>query len=140
MTEETVAEEGAGHLVEAPGKPREAVLRISHVEPWSVTRVAFVLSCAVSIVLVVAVVVCWVVMKVTGVFGLLGDALTGVLSDGSQEFTIGSFLGLIRLLFFTVILSVINVFMVSALAAVGARLYNTVADLVGGIRVSFTDD
>lgn len=136
-----MTEEPAGHVkVDEPARPREAVLRISHVEPWSVTRVAFVLSCAISIMLVVAVLVCWIVMKVTGVFGLLGDALTGVISDGSQKFTIGSFLGLIRLLFFTVILSIINVFMVSALAAVGARLYNTVADLAGGIQVTFTDD
>jgi hypothetical protein len=133
-------ESGGGRRAEASGTRREAVLHISHIEPWSVTRVAFALSCALAIVFVVATLVFWIVMKVTGVFGLLGDAMTGVLSDGSQQFSVGSFVGLVRLLVFTLILSAVNVVMMTALAAIGARLYNIVAELVGGVEVTFTDD
>lgn len=135
-----LGEPAPGHVAGDGRGSRQAVLRISHVEPWSITRVAFAVSCAMAIVFVVAAIVFWIVMKITGVWGLVDDALTSVLSDGSQNFDIGNYFGLWRLLIFTVVLSATNIFLMTALAALGARLYNAVADLVGGVQVTFTDD
>jgi Transmembrane domain of unknown function (DUF3566) len=119
---------------------RRASLRLVHVEPWSVTRLAFVVSVAMMIVAVVAVSIFWVVLNVTGVWGQVNDSVTSVLSDDSGTFDIKDYLGFGRLFGLTLVLSAINVVLMTALATIGAHLYNLAAQLLGGLEVTFSDD
>ncbi len=122
----------------APG--RRASLRLVHVEPWSVTRLAFVVSVAMMIVAVVAVSIFWIILSVTGVWGQINDSVTSVLSDDGGSFDIKDYLGFGRLFGLTLVLSAINVVLFTALATIGAHLYNLAAQLLGGLEVTFSDD
>ena len=119
---------------------RRASLRLVHVEPWSVTRLAFVVSVAMMIVAVVAVSIFWVVLNVTGVWGQINDSVTSILSDDSGSFDIKDYLGFGRMFGLTLVLSAINVVLMTALATIGAHLYNLAAQLLGGLEVTFSDD
>jgi hypothetical protein len=119
---------------------RRASLRLVHVEPWSVTRLAFVVSVAMMIVSVVAVSIFWIILSVTGVWGQINDSVTSVLSDDGGSFDIKDYLGFGRLFGLTLVLSAINVVLMTALATIGAHLYNLAAQLLGGLEVTFSDD
>lgn len=118
---------------------RQARLRLTHVEPWSVTRLAFVVSVALMIVSVVAVTIFWVVLDLTGIWDQLNGTVTNVLSDSEGSFDLTDYLGLGRLVGLTLVFSAINVVLMTAIATIAAHLYNLAAQLLGGIEVTFTD-
>lgn len=119
---------------------RRASLKIAHVDPWSVTKIAFALSVALMIVAVIAVSILWVVLAVAGVWDQINSSVSTVLSDGSSRFEIQDYLGFGRIIGLTLILSAINVVIITAITAIGTRLYNLGADLLGGIDVTFSED
>lgn len=124
----------------AAGSSRSARLRLKHIEPWSVTRLAFVVSVALMIVAVVAVTIFWIVLDLTGVWDQLNGSVTNVLSDDSGNFDVTDYLGLGRLVGLTLVLSAINVVVMTALATIGAHLYNLAAQLLGGVELTFGED
>jgi hypothetical protein len=121
-------------------KERRASLRLTHVEPWSVTRLAFAISVAMMVVAVVAVSIFWVVMDATGVWDQINGSVTSVLSDDSTSFNITDYLGFTRMVGLTLVLSAINVILTTALATIGAHLYNLAAQLLGGVEVTFAEE
>jgi hypothetical protein len=123
-----------------PESTRRASLRLTHVEPWSVTRLAFAISVAMMIVAVVAVSIFWVVMEATGVWDQINGSVTSVLSDDSSSFNITDYLGFGRMVGLTLVLSAINVILTTALATIGAHLYNLAAQLLGGVDVTFAEE
>jgi hypothetical protein len=151
-----VPEASEGHAAEAkpttpapapapePSPPlvvgRTAGLRLVRVEPYSVTRLAFVVSVALMIVSVVAVAIFWIMLAVTGVWGQINDSVASLLSDDTASFDIRNYLGFGRVVGGTLVLSGINVILMTALATVGAHLYNLAAALLGGVEATFADD
>lgn len=133
------AERPAAAPAAAGGVGREARLRLTTIEPWSVTRLAFVVSVALMIVSVVAVTIFWVVLDLTGIWDSLNGTITNVLSDNEGAFDLTDYLGLGRLVGLTLMLSAVNVVLMTAIATIAAHLYNLAAQLLGGIQVTFTD-
>jgi hypothetical protein len=119
---------------------RQASLRLNYVEPWSVARIAFAVSVAMMIVGVVAMTIFWVVLNLTGVWDQINEAVTSVLSDDSSSFDITDYLGFWRLIGLTLVLSAINVVLMTALATIGAHLYNLAAQVLGGVEVTFSEE
>ncbi|MEV6132230.1 DUF3566 domain-containing protein [Streptomyces violaceusniger] len=122
-------------------RTRKARLRVARVDPWSVMKVSFLLAIALGICTVIAVAVLWMVMDAMGVFSAVG----GTISDAteSQEgsgFDLESFLSLPRVLGFTGIIAVINVVLATALATLGAFIYNLSAGFVGGVELTLAED
>lgn len=117
---------------------RAATLRLSYVEPWSVTRMAFAISVAMMIVAVVAVAIFWVVLDVSGVWNQIDGSVTSVLSDDSSTFRITDYLGFGRLVGLSLVLSAMNVVIMTVLATIAAHLYNLAAQLLGGFEVTYT--
>ena len=117
---------------------RAASLRISHVEPWSVTRMAFAISVALMIVAVVAVAIFWLVLEALGIWDQIDGSVTTVLSDDSTSFSITDYLGFGRLVGLALVLSALNVLITTVLATIAAHLYNLAAQLLGGFQVTFT--
>lgn len=122
------------------GSARRASLRLTHVDPWSVTRLAFAISVAMMIVGVVAVTIFWVVLEATGVWDQINGSVTSVLSDDSSSFNITDYLGFGRMVGLTLVLSAINVILMTALATIGAHLYNLAAQLLGGVELTFAEE
>ncbi|MFT4298259.1 MAG: DUF3566 domain-containing protein [Aeromicrobium sp.] len=138
--EAKAAPKSSGSPVTSGSNPgRQARLSLVHVDPWSVTQLAFVVSTALMVVAVVAVTVFWLVLNVTGVWDNLNDAINSVLSSEDGTFEVKNYFGFTRVVGLTLVLSAINVILMTALAAVGTRLYNTATHLVGGIQVTFRD-
>ena len=121
-------------------KVRRARLLVSKVDPWSVLKMAFLLSVALGIVTVVAAIVLWTVLDLTGIFDQV-DSLLGTLA-GSEGggFELKKVASLGQVASFAVIIAVVNVVLLTALSMLSAVLYNISATLVGGIGVTLTDD
>lgn len=128
----------------APAEPvsggRQASLRLTHVEPWSVTRLTFTISVALMIVAVVAAAIFWVVLNVIGVWGQINDALTTVLADNNSSFDVKDYFGFGRFVGLTLVLSAINVVLMTTFATIGAHIYNLAAQLMGGVEVTFSEE
>ena len=99
------------------------------------------LSVALGIVTVVASIVLWMVLDVTGIFdkinGLLGE-IGGSESGGALDLKKIASLG--QVASFATIIAVVNVVLLTALSMLTAVLYNISATLVGGVGVTLTDD
>jgi Transmembrane domain of unknown function (DUF3566) len=134
--------QGQPNLVKpAPkAKVRRARLLVSKVDPWSVLKMAFLLSVALGIVTVVAAIVLWTVLDLTGIFDQV-DSLLGTLA-GSEGggFELKKVASLGQVASFATIIAVVNVVLLTALSMLSAVLYNISATLVGGIGVTLTDD
>ncbi|MGK5544329.1 DUF3566 domain-containing protein [Streptomyces sp. URMC 127] len=122
-------------------RSRTARLRVAKADPWSVMKVSFLLSIALGICTIVAAAVLWTVMDAMGVFstvgGTISDATTS--SDGGG-FDLQSFLSLPHTLLFTSVIAVINVVLATALATLGAFVYNLSAGFVGGVELTLAED
>ncbi|MFE4195938.1 DUF3566 domain-containing protein [Paenarthrobacter sp. NPDC056912] len=135
------AQGGPGLVKPAPkAKVRRARLLVSKVDPWSVLKMAFLLSVALGIVTVVAAIVLWTVLDLTGIFNQV-DSLLGTLA-GSEGggFELKKIASLGQVASFATIIAVVNVVLLTALSMLSAVLYNISATLVGGIGVTLTDD
>ncbi|GAA1126620.1 DUF3566 domain-containing protein [Citricoccus alkalitolerans] len=121
-------------------KVRKARLLVSKVDPWSVLKMAFLLSVALGIVTVVGAVVLWTVMDLTGIFDQVNDLLAQVLGSEGGSFTVQQLISLGQVASFATIIAVVNVVLLTALSMLAAVLYNISATLVGGIGVTLTDD
>jgi hypothetical protein len=121
-------------------KVRKARLLVSKIDPWSVLKMAFLLSVALGIVTVVGAVVLWTVMDLTGIFDQVNDLLAQVLGSEGGAFTVQQLISLGQVASFATIIAVVNVVLLTALSMLAAVLYNISSTLVGGIGVTLTDD
>jgi hypothetical protein len=103
--------------------------------------VSFLLSVAAGIALIVGVVVLWLVLDGIGVFEQLNKALGTIGFDKTTEkFDIYKYVGLGKVLSISIVISVVNAALLTALSTVATLLYNLSAGLVGGVRVTLSDD
>jgi hypothetical protein len=125
----------------APAKRvRKARLRLTHVDPWSVMKTAFLLSVALGIVTVVAVAIVWSVLGAAGVWESINSTVTDVVGETGEDFNIEDYLGMGRVMGFTMIVAVVDVVLVTVIATLGAFLYNLAAALLGGLEVVLAED
>ncbi|MFF1377785.1 DUF3566 domain-containing protein [Streptomyces sp. NPDC058308] len=122
-------------------RTRKARLRVAKADPWSVMKVSFLLSIALGICTIVAAAVLWMVMDAMGVFSTVGGTISEATgSNESNGFDLQSFLSLPRVLLFTSIIAVIDVVLATALATLGAFIYNLSAGFVGGVELTLAED
>ncbi|MBW4094050.1 MAG: DUF3566 domain-containing protein [Acidobacteria bacterium] len=121
-------------------KARRARLLVSKIDPWSVLKMSFLLSVALGIITVVAAIVLWSVLDLTGVFGKVNSLMSDVQGSEGGGFDLKKYASLGQVASFAVIIAVVNVVLLTALSMLSAVLYNIAATLVGGIGVTLTDD
>ena len=125
----------------APRRTRRAQLRLVQIDAWSVMKTSFLLSIALGIVLVVAVAIIMGVLGAAGVWDSINSIVQqAVGGDGGQQFDIQQYVGTSRIIGFTMIVAVIDVILITAIATLGAFLYNLAAALLGGIEVTLAED
>ena len=117
-------------------------MRLSRIDPWSVMKIAFLLSIAFGIVTVVSVFMIWSVLSAAGVWTSINNTVSDTVSSGttSSTFNIEDYLGMSRVLGFTMLVAVIDVVLITAIATLGAFLYNMASSLLGGIEVTLAED
>ena len=118
--------------------PRQVDLAIVRVDPWGVMKVAFLLSVALGIALVVAVVILWLMLNAMHVFASAESFLQDI--GASQMVSLLDYVRLPKVMAYTTLIAVMNVVLLTALSALGTFLYNLVASLVGGIKVTLMDE
>ncbi|CAL9661561.1 hypothetical protein SUDANB95_07006 [Actinosynnema sp. ALI-1.44] len=121
-----------------PGRgPRRASLQVKRVDPWSVLKLALVLSVALFFVWLVAVGVLYGVLNGMGVWDKINntanDLLQGNEASGDPLISAGRVFGV------AAIVGAVNIVLFTALATVGAFVYNVSADLAGGLEVTLSE-
>ena len=126
-----------------PGRqPRRARLRLTRVDPWSVMKTAFLLSVAFGVVTFVAIFMVWSVLGAAGVWESINSAVASIVEgdSGNSTFDVTDYVGMSRVLGFTLLVSVVDVILITAIATLTAFLYNLAAALLGGIEVTLAED
>ncbi|QZY29166.1 DUF3566 domain-containing protein [Nocardioides coralli] len=125
----------------APKKgPRRARLRLTRVDPWSVMKTAFLLSVALGIVTVVSVFIVWSVLGAAGVWESINATAQDILGEEAGGFDVTAYVGMSRVMGFTMLVAVVDVVLLTAVATLGAFLYNMAAALLGGVEVTLAED
>ncbi|NYD39976.1 DUF3566 domain-containing protein [Nocardioides panaciterrulae] len=121
--------------------PRRARLRLTRLDPWSVMKTAFLLSIAFGVVTVVSVLMVWSVLGAAGVWDSINQTVQDVVGgQDSAGFDVQNYLGTSRVLGFTILVAAVDVVLLTAIATLGAFLYNMAAALLGGIEVTLAED
>ncbi|OLR95601.1 hypothetical protein BJP25_00040 [Actinokineospora bangkokensis] len=123
-----------------PGRgPRRANLQVKRFDPWSVLKLSLVLGVALFFVWLVAVGALYAVLDGMGVWdkinGLSSELLNASESGGGGDQLISAG----RVFGIAAIIGAINIVLFSALATVGAFVYNVSADLAGGLEVTLAE-
>ncbi len=121
--------------------PRRARLRLTRIDPWSVMKTAFLLSIAFGLVTLVSVFMVWSVLGAAGVWDSINQTVQNILGgEGAGDFDVQNYVGVSRVMGFTMLVAVIDVVLITAIATLAAFLYNMAAALLGGIEVTLTED
>ena len=130
----------------APGANRPAAVRrvklsVSRVDPWSVMKMSFLLSVTLGIAGVVMITVLWTILSGMGVFADINRTVEDVLNNSNgATFDLMDYIGLGRVVSLSIVIGVIDVILMTAIATLGAFLYNVCSSLVGGLQLTLTDD
>ena len=132
----------------SPGGPRksskrsarQAHLTVARVEPWSVMKFSFVVSLVAFVILFVAVSVLYGTLSTLGVFESLQKVVSSVTSSqGSAGVNAAKWWSASRVLGYTALLGSLNIVLITAMATIGAVVYNLTSRLVGGVEVTLRE-
>jgi hypothetical protein len=126
--------------IQVAGRPRgpvRASMQIRRIDPWSMLKVSGLLSVALFFVWMIAVAFLYLVLGAMGVWSKLnsnvGDLLTSGSGGGGEIVSAGSIFGGAALV------GLVNIVLLTAMATVGAYIYNLSTDIVGGVEVTLAD-
>jgi hypothetical protein len=119
--------------------PRRARLHIKRIDPWSVMKFSFAVSFVLFVMVIVATAVLYLGLDKMEVFKSINKALAemvgaaGTSAGSSFKITAKGVIGGAALI------GLVNVVLFTALATLGAFIYNVCADLVGGIELTLAE-
>ncbi len=119
---------------------RHAHLFVTHIDPWSVAKNAFMLTLALGIVYIVAVTIIWIMLTVSGTLDQVTSQLTDLAGGGADTLDPASLFSFSRIIGVTSVIAVLEVILLTALATLFAFLYNLAVGITGGLQVTLTDD
>jgi Transmembrane domain of unknown function (DUF3566) len=121
----------------AKSAPVRASMQIRRIDPWSALKVSLLLSIALFFVWMIAVAFLYLVLGGMGVWSKLnsnvGDLLTSTSGSGGELVSSGTIFG------GALLIGLVNIVLLTALATVGAFIYNLITDIVGGVEVTLAD-
>lgn len=139
IPEETTSMEQASNQKANFGSPHRVRLTISRVDPWSAMKLGFLLSIALGIVLVVAVGLVWFVLNEMNVFAKLQEVVNDIGAQAQFGWLL-EYMEFSRVISAATVIAVVDIVLLTALATLGAFIYNFVAAMVGGLHLTLTDD
>jgi Transmembrane domain of unknown function (DUF3566) len=134
------ANRAAGRIQVGPrpkAGPVRATMQIRRIDPWSALKVSLLLSVALFFVWMIAVAILYLVLGGMGVWSKLnsnvGDLLTTASGGSGELVSSGSIFG------GALLIGLVNIVLLTALATIGAFVYNLTTDIVGGVEVTLAD-
>lgn len=120
--------------------PRSALLSLQRIEPLSVMKFSFLLSLVGWVVVFVAVAIVWFVLSKLGVFAKIEQTVGLVTYTKNHPGTnAASWFSASRVLLYTALVCTVNAVLFTALATIGAALYNVITSLTGGVEVTLKE-
>ncbi|MDF1604467.1 DUF3566 domain-containing protein [Nocardioides sp. YIM 152315] len=121
--------------------PRRARLRLTRIDPWSVMKTAFLLAIAFGVVTIVSVFIIWSVLSAAGVWDSINQTVQDVVGgEEASNWDVEKYVGMSRVMGFTMLVAVVDVVLITAIATLGAFLYNMAAALLGGVELTLAED
>lgn len=118
--------------------PRRVRLTLARLDPFSVMKLSFLVAIAIGIATVVAVALLWNLVDAIGLWSQI-DQLGRDL-NGGEPLPFMEFFSFSRMVSYGTVVAVVNVVLITALGTLMAFLYNLVATLLGGLKLTFTDE
>lgn len=118
--------------------PRRVRLTLARLDPFSVMKLSFLVAIAIGIATVVAVAVLWNVVDAIGLWTKI-DQLGRDMNSG-KPLPFMELFQFRKMVSYGVVVAVVNIVIITALGTLLAFLYNIVAALLGGLRITFTDE
>ncbi|PXX12886.1 DUF3566 domain-containing protein [Mycolicibacterium moriokaense] len=118
--------------------PVRATMQIRRVDPWSALKVSLVLSGALFFVWMIAVAFLYLVLGGMGVWSKLNSNVGDLLTSASGQ-TGGELVSSGTIFGGAALIGLVNIVLLTAMATVGAFIYNLTTDLVGGVEVTLAD-
>jgi len=124
--------------------PRRARLNLKRIDPWSVMKFAFAVSVVLFIVVVVATSVLYLSLDAMGVWQEVNTSLQSLVNasggtDAAAGGTAGFRITAWGVIGTSMLIGAVNVVLFTALATLGAFIYNVCADLVGGVELTLAE-
>lgn len=117
--------------------PVRASMEIRRIDPWSTLKVSLLLSVALFFVWMITVAFLYLVLGGMGVWAKLnsnvGDLLNNASGSSAELVSSGTIFG------GAFLIGLVNIVLMTALATIGAFVYNLITDLIGGIEVTLAD-
>jgi hypothetical protein len=111
---------------------------VVRVDPWTVLRLSFLLSIAVALITLVALFLLWALLDAAGVFTTVDQTANDVLGDGASTFT--QYFAFGQVFRVGLLLAAADIVLLTALATLGAFLFNLASSLTGGLEVSVIEE
>lgn len=118
---------------------RKIRLSISRIDTWSTLKLSFLLSVAVGIGIIVASAVVWLMLDGMAVFTNIDDLLQSVAGDEAQ-IEILQYFEFNKVISLATIIAVADVIIITLIATLGSVIYNLVSSLIGGLKITLTDE
>ncbi|MDR0592512.1 MAG: DUF3566 domain-containing protein [Bifidobacteriaceae bacterium] len=134
--------EATGQVVAATSaKGRKRVkLNLSYIAPLSVMKIAFLVSVAMGIAFVVAVYIFWTVLNDRQIFTQINQMITDLVGQNRPEsLEILKYVEPSRVMSGAAIIAIIDVIVFTVISTLLAVIYNIIAALVGGVRVTLKE-
>lgn len=135
--QQKVAGAGAGRSRQSVGI-RSVHMTVSRINPWSALKISFLVSVAIGIMMVIAAIVLWLVLDGMHVWSSIDDLLKTL--NSAELLKVGQFLEFGRMIPFAVVVSVLEVILMTIFGGITAVVFNLVAMLVGGFKITVTDE
>lgn len=137
---QAVAADVRERLAAPPPGTRRARVYISRVDPWTVMKTSFMLSLALSVVMVVATAILWFVLNLTGVFSALSQTVNQVAGSATSTFNLMALISFPKVVGAAIVVSAIEIVLLSVLATLFAFLYNLMVGISGGLELTLSED
>ncbi len=118
--------------------PRAARVFLTHIDPWSVMKQAFLLSLALAVVILVAAATLWFALDSAGVLDAISRTATDV--GGESGESVSALLDFGRIMGFGLVIAGIETVLITSLATLFAFLYNLSVGIGGGLEVTLSED
>lgn len=115
-------------------------LRLARIDPLSAVATMFLLSLLLGVANIIAVILIWLVARVTGSLEALSGLFSELFGVGAAALDVTALLSLPRVIGIALVFSIFQVVVVTVISGVVAVLYNGIASLVGGFEVTLADD
>ncbi|MFN8074394.1 MAG: DUF3566 domain-containing protein [Kineosporiaceae bacterium] len=122
-------------------QPRIVRLTLAKIDPWSALKLSFLLAVGIGIATVIAAAVVWKVVDTMGVFDKINEAVSNFNAKGAPAtFDVYDYVGMSRVVSLAMVIAVFNVLLLTALGTLMSALYNVSSSLVGGLKVTLSDE